>query len=263
MREVAQPAKEVKSIQRWLTSELSSHIPVHSVATAYVRGSSIKRNAEAHVKNDFLLKMDFENFFPSISETDVKDHLKTYCGDHYTDQDIAIIARACTWARKRCPPLRLCIGAPSSPLLSNSIMYGFDDALNQRAKQDGVVYTRYADDLTLSCRSPDVLQEYPGLIADFLAKLDYPRIKINHLKTVHASKAGNRTVTGLVLNSDGEVSIGRERKREIRAMYHHYKHGKLQPDAIAKLFGLLNFAENIEPGFRVRMERGGNGNDHL
>ncbi|MNR58036.1 hypothetical protein D3C85_1789400 [compost metagenome] len=70
-------------------------------------------------------------------------------------------------------------------------------------------------------------------------------------------------MTGLVLNSDGEVSIGRERKREIRAMYHHYKHGKLQPDAIAKLFGLLNFAENIEPGFRVRLERRGKGNDHL
>ncbi len=256
LREVAQPAKEVKAIQRWLMSSLAKHLPLHSAATAYTPGSSIKRNAEAHLGSQFILKMDFENFFPSISEDNIKAHLRNFCSDYYTENDIAIIARACTWARKRSPPLRLCIGAPSSPLLSNSVMFSFDDMLFQHANQDEVIYTRYADDLTLSSSHPDVLKEYPKIVAGILEKLAYPALSINQRKTVHASKSGNRTVTGLVLASDDKISIGREKKRLIRSMYHHYKTGKLDPELIPKLFGLLNFAEDIVPGFRANLERG-------
>lgn len=254
LREVAQPAKEVKAIQRWLIANLGERLPLHPAATAYAPGSSIKKNARAHIESRFILKMDFANFFPSISETDIKIHLNKFCGDHYTEQDIAIVARACTWARKRSPPLRLCIGAPSSPLLSNSIMFDFDDILHQQAKQEDVTYTRYADDLTLSCSQPDVLKKYPKLITELLDKISYPSLEINKLKTIHASKSGNRTITGLILTPDDTVSIGRERKRLIRSMFHNYKTGTLNPELVSKLFGLLNFAEDIEPGFRSKLE---------
>lgn len=252
-REVAQPAREVKAIQRWLMTKLAATLPLHKAATAYVRGSSIKKNASTHISNAYLLKMDFKNFFPSISAADLIRHLKSHCGHLYSDDDLAVAVRACSWAFKRTPPLRLCIGAPSSPMLSNSIMYDFDDQVFQHSLAKGVTYTRYADDLTFSCADPDVLKHYPDFIESVLAQLDYPRLTLNLRKTVHASKGGNRTVTGIVLTPDGKISIGRERKRLIRSMYHRYKLGQLSPDDSAKLFGLINFAEDIEPGFRARL----------
>jgi retron-type reverse transcriptase len=254
LRQVAQPAREVKAIQRWLMTKFSTILPLHEAATAYVRGSSIKANANLHSSNAYLLKMDFKNFFPSILAVDLNSHLQLHSGHIYTEEDIAIAVRACTWAYQRALPLRLCIGAPSSPMLSNSIMYAFDEEVFQHSLREGVRYTRYADDLTFSCASPDVLKTYPDFIEGVLARLDYPRITVNKQKTVHASRAGNRTVTGLVLTPEGKVSIGRERKRLIRSMYHRYKLGQLPPGDFARLFGLINFAEDIEPGFRARLE---------
>ena len=38
-RNVAQPAREVKSIQRWIVKELRPHLPIHPSVTAYESGS--------------------------------------------------------------------------------------------------------------------------------------------------------------------------------------------------------------------------------
>jgi RNA-directed DNA polymerase len=103
-----------------------------------------------------LLKMDFRNFFPSILMTDIVRHLEIHCGQQYDSSAIKLIAYVCTWAPKRQGPLRLCIGAPSSPLLSNSVMFDFDKQLSSAAASDRVTYTRYADDLALSSRTSGI-----------------------------------------------------------------------------------------------------------
>nr|WP_256228305.1 retron St85 family RNA-directed DNA polymerase [Variovorax sp. YR750] len=249
LREVAQPAREVKAIQRWLMAHFGPLLPLHEAATAYRPGASIKNNALRHVDSDYLLKMDFRNFFPSILMTDIIRHLKIHCGQQYDASAIKLIAYVCTWAPGRQGPLRLCIGAPSSPLLSNSVMFDFDTQLSSVAAADGVRYTRYADDLALSvCRS-GALKNYPSLVSKIVADLKYPQLKLNEGKTVFASRAGRRVVTGVTLTADHQLSIGRTRKREIRAMYHRMVLGKLSAEEQRELAGLIAFADDIEPGF--------------
>lgn len=249
LREVAQPAREVKAIQRWIIHDLERLLPVHSAATAYRTGSSIKKNAMAHVESNYMLKMDLRNFFPSILFSDVVKHLGAFAKHEYADSAINLIARACTWAPKRSPPLRLCIGAPSSPFLSNSIMFDFDNALQNQVDIESVRYTRYADDLTLSCASPGVLEKYPSVIERILSSLEFPRLEVNERKTVLASRAAGRFVTGVILTPDFNLSVGRDRKRLIRSMYHKMTLGLLSQVEINKLNGLLSFVEDIEPGF--------------
>jgi RNA-directed DNA polymerase len=190
LREVAQPAREVKAIQRWLIKRLKPLLPLHDAATAYRSGASIKKNAQRHVESDYLLKMDFRNFFPSILMTDIVRHLEIHCGQQYDPSAIKLIAYVCTWAPKRQGPLRLCIGAPSSPLLSNSVMFDFDKQLSSAAASDSVTYTRYADDLALSSRTSGTLNNYPGLVAKLAGSLNYPQLELNERKTVFASRAG-------------------------------------------------------------------------
>lgn len=64
-RVIAQPSKELKKYQRKYL-ELQE-LPIHDSAMAYREGLSIKDNANAHRSNRFLLKMDLENFFNSIT----------------------------------------------------------------------------------------------------------------------------------------------------------------------------------------------------
>ncbi len=84
---------------------------------------------------------------------------------------------------------------------------------------------------------------------------------MNEAKTVWASKAGRRTVTGIVLTPDGKLSVGRERKRLIRAMYDRHTKGLLSDEESQKLKGLIAFVSSIEADFVARLQRnvGGNG----
>lgn len=252
-RVIAQPAKEVKAFQYLLISRLKSRIPVHEAAMAYRQGTSILKNAQAHTPSSYLLKMDFSNFFPSIVESDLIAHLKRHCADWLTEGDIRFICHIALWAPGRQPPRRLCIGAPTSPLLSNSIMYEFDGVVSSRSKDLGVRYTRYADDLSFSSDSGAALSEMQKIVGEMLEKLDYPQLILNKGKTVHASKAGNRTITGLVLTPDGAISVGRDRKRIVRAMYWRFLQGQLNLAEIEKMNGYLAYIDSIEPGFSTSL----------
>lgn len=255
LREVAQPAREVKAIQRWFIKRLELMLPLHAAATAYHSGASIRNNALWHVESNYLLKMDFRNFFPSILMTDIIRHLEAHCSQHFDSSAIKLIAYVCTWAPKRQGPLRLCIGAPSSPLLSNSVMFDFDTRLSSVAASDGVTYTRYADDLALSSKTSGGINTYPSVVAKMIEALDYPKLELNEKKTVFASRAGRRVLTGVTLTADHRLSIGRVRKREIRSMYHRMILGKLSPDEQKELAGLVAFANDIEPGFAAWLSK--------
>lgn len=254
-RRVAQPAREVKLIQYWVINEITSRLPVHESATAYRQGSSIIKNAEAHVFSRHMLKLDFENFFPSITKKDITLHLERFCSDHLDLSARETIAHLCCWVPARRPPLRLCIGAPTSPLISNTIMFEFDSRISEMAKKESVQYTRYADDITLSSRERIKLDHYQEIIIGLLQDLDYPKLRLNSKKTVRASRADKRIITGLIVTPNEKISIGRDRKRLIRSMYHKSLYEELDEAHRRILSGLLAFADSIEPGYSDKLEK--------
>ncbi|EQB4254746.1 retron St85 family RNA-directed DNA polymerase [Yersinia enterocolitica] len=253
-RIIAQPAKQVKVLQRIVLPFLQQIIPIHGNAHAYEKNKSIKTNALVHSKNEYLLKMDFKNFFLSIKPNDFIDIMKKH-EIKITDDDKFIIENLFFWKLTRRSPLRLSIGAPSSPFISNAVMYFFDEIISHECEALDVKYTRYADDLTFSTNVKDILFLVPKIVKGVLKSSGLKNIKINTNKTVFSSKKFNRHVTGITLTNDGEVSLGRERKRVISVRIHYFTLGLLSTDDILKLKGDLGFAKFIEPEFIHRMER--------
>ena len=78
-REISQPTPAVKFIQRWLCRNVFSRFPIHDSAQAYKEGANIGANARIHVRQNYLLKVDFENFFPSIKGNDVSSLVNRCC----------------------------------------------------------------------------------------------------------------------------------------------------------------------------------------
>ena len=253
-RTIAQPARSIKKIQRWLVTDELHILPVHKAAVAYKTGSSIKENAQAHSGGAFLLKMDFTEFFPSIGDKALNAHLKKYGQGRWDEQEIAIIQNLVLWLPKRTKSRQLCIGGPSSPFISNTLMFDFDSTLAEFCETNGVVYTRYADDLAFSTSKPNVLVDVERKVAATLEELVYPQLRLNDHKTVRTSRAGLRRVTGLKITPEGQISVGRERKREIRAKMHHFVRGLLTQGESLTLKGLLAFCLDAEPEFVKRLK---------
>lgn len=252
-RLIAQPARETKIVQYWLIENVFSKLPVHECATAYEVGSSIKDNASRHLAGNYLSKFDFKNFFPSITSKDIQSHLRAHLSETLTEAEIAWISRISSFKYVENNNLCLSVGAPSSPLLSNSIMFDFDSEVYNWCNEHCVVYSRYADDITFSSSTKNLASAFEKLILDVAKSISYPRLKINENKTVHVSKKHQRRITGLIVNNDGKLSLGRGKKREISSMVHRFLINTIDLIEVHRLQGLLGFAINIEPDFITRL----------
>lgn len=249
VRVVAQPAREVKALQRALVHELQELLPVHEAATAYVRGVSIKQNAAAHQGARYLLKMDFASFFTSIGAEALRSHLLAHASGIFSDSEVQFILSLILW-KDEDGRRGLCIGAPSSPFFSNSILFEFDTSVTAACDELGAIYTRYSDDLAFSTRSPEVLDEVERRVRHIVSNLAYPRLLLNESKRKAVSRAAGMYVTGLTLSNQGQVTVGRIRKRGVRAGVKRYLDGALDDIEIQRLQGELAFVLSIEPDFR-------------
>jgi hypothetical protein len=228
--------------------------PIHDAATAYRKGRSIRDNAILHRRSRVLLKLDFHDFFHSITVTHWREYVSAVYPDWSSD-DVDFSSYILFWGRGGYEPRCLSIGAPSSPMLSNMIMCDFDHAVEDYSNDNGLVYSRYADDMTFS--SEDYLKEDDVISAvrKSISVSIVNSLELNDDKTFIASKARTRRVTGLILTNDGRVSLGRDRKRLISAMIDWEKKGKLSKADGAILRGLLAYSYGAEPTFIESLSR--------
>jgi RNA-directed DNA polymerase len=254
MRQIAQPAREVKLIQRAFVSTFLTSLPIHQSATAYRAGLSIRDNATPHIGHGPILKLDLRNFFPSIRSQD----WVSYCRDSgclRSEEDVHLTASLLFHRQSGYRLLRLAIGAPSSPILSNILMFDFDTRITELVAKDRVIYTRYADDLTFSAPRAGFLNGVIRVVARTIRALKYPKLEINSEKTTLTTSKYRRTVTGLTITTDDRVTIGRESKRRLHAAVHQALHSRLDSDELQKLAGTLAYVNSVEPEFLAGLRR--------
>ncbi|MBZ9578934.1 retron St85 family RNA-directed DNA polymerase [Klebsiella quasivariicola] len=256
VRVIAQPTPEVKDLQRRLVGFLRTQLTAHPCATAYEPGKGIRENAQQHVNNRYLLKMDFSNFFNSIKPEMFKNAL-LHDSVEIDDSTLMLLINIFFWCpgKKLSGKLVLSVGAPSSPFISNYVMKKFDQLLSEICAKAGITYTRYADDMTFSTQRENVLFMLKEQIATLLAQSGYENITINESKTVFSSKAHNRHVTGVTLTNDNQLSVGRKNKRYASSLIFRFKLGELSTDETLTLKGLLAHYFHIEPAFKLSMKK--------
>lgn len=258
-RTIAQPSSELKVIQRLVMKEVLSRCPVHDIAMAYARGRSIHDNAYVHRSGKAILKLDFKAFFPSITARDWTIYAEN--DPLSLDQrSIYYFAKILFWGQRTSIPICLSIGAPSSPMLSNILMHGLDQQFAEISHKSGCKITRYADDITISSDDPEACLRVEREIRKVIRYTRSPALSLNEEKRGLYLSGQRLLVTGLVVTPQEKISIGRERKREISVMIHHFKTGQLDKDSVNKLKGYLAFAKDVEPSFVASMKKKYGGN---
>lgn len=248
IRIVHHPSKQLKAIQRWLLHAVISRLPIDESAFAYSKGISIVDNAARHLDSGYLLRLDLRNFSPSITRQDIELYIRENSSEfpEWDDDDVNLFCALL------CRYHRLTIGAPSSPSLANALCRSLDREIRILVEKADITYTRYADDMFFSTIKPNVLGPIQGEIARIVEHSALPAgLMVNRTKTRHTSKKHRRVVTGLVLSSEGKVSVGRHTKRRIRSLIYHLE--SLSKEERCRLAGSIAFIRSVEPDFVNRL----------
>jgi RNA-directed DNA polymerase len=248
-RTIAQPSAPLKVIQRFVVENQLASFPVHDAAAAYVSGKSISDNANKHSQSRFILKLDFENFFNSLTVKDWRKLVALTPNHGISAEDLPHLDRILFWGEGTYTPAKLSVGAPSSPALSNMIMFRFDTAVNRVAVENGAIYTRYADDICISAPTPEICLGVERFAVSNLKAQKYSGLRFKAEKRGLYGPGQRRIVTGLVVTPEKRVSLGRERKRNISSLVHKASLDKLDGPQMLELRGLLGFVHSAEPRF--------------
>lgn len=242
-RTIVVPNQSLMDVQRWLNVHILEHVKPHRASAAFTRGDSIKKAAERHCGARWLIKMDLRNFFESVTERQV---YRVYLSIGYQPLVAFELAQLCTrvatsharlsryhapWGWETIEGYRhatmghLPQGAPTSPKLANLVARELDENLEQLARSNGFVYTRYADDLTFStpgASSRCAVRSFIGDVSEAIAQAGFTP---NQAKTQVSPPGSRKVVLGLLVDRD-EPRLSREFKSQLRQhLFYLKRHG--------------------------------------
>jgi len=227
-RRILAPDAELKALQRRILRRLLRRLKAHPAAKGFERGQSIVSNARVHQGRAVLLRFDIQNFFPSTRAKRVNQYFRRI---GWNRPAARLLSRLCTWEDA------LPQGAPTSPRLSNLVNYRLDARLAAMAAKLNAVYTRYADDMTISFAKDDedpaeqsnrihYMQRFVCRAVEEQGYLLHFRKKLS-IRRRHQCQM----VTGLVVNE--RVNLPRKVRRWLRAVEHRSQSQRsfsLKPD---------------------------------
>ena len=236
MRAIWAPLPTLKQAQHWILHEILERLVVHGAAHGFLSGCSIATNAAEHCNSQLLVKLDIENYFPSISWKRVKGVFRKA---GYPEQIATLLALLCTEAPReivqdngktyyvalaeRCLPQ----GAPTSPALTNALCLRLDRRITGFADKAGWRYTRYADDLTFSFAADNSQEaDISRLLGTVKRILGEEGFNVNVKKTHVIRQHQAQQVTGLIVNGTQAPCVSRSLKRQMRAALHNLQQGK-------------------------------------
>lgn len=241
-REIDAPSKPMKIIQKWILTHILYQMDPGEYAHGFVIGRSIATNAVKHQRQKLVLGIDLKDFFPSIKYDRVLGYFKTI---GYKEEIATFLTEMCTYK------WRLPQGAPTSPMLSNLIAGHLDIKLASFCEERKLMYTRYADDITISGDSD--LPRYSKII---IKKIEESGFTVNEKKSRLLTQGTSQKVTGVIVNE--KISIGKDNKRKLKAIvYNIKKNGPIlenrtyDPYFKERIFGHLGHAHLIDPEFAL------------
>lgn len=232
--------KALKKINKSLsTSLINKNQKNIDYLIPYLHSSLKKRsyttNAGSHKNNKYLLTIDIQNFYPSISYEKIINFFRF---DLNLEKDIAEIYTAlCT-----CPiddfvdgniKYGIGQGLSTSPILAYLSNYRMFDYLYELAKSENIEMTVYVDDVVFSSKKP--------ISQNFINKL-FGIVKRNGLK-IKKSKVklygpnNTKKITGLCITKGGQLKVPNSKHEEVKIQYQYL---------IEKIFQINNINDYFE-----------------
>lgn len=250
------------TVQQFINSEILQHISPHPASFAFHSSGGIRNCAQCHCRANWLFHFDLADFFHGINEIHVFN-IFSHLG--YRRLLSFELARLCTtthlparlrhllkinrrdaermpyWPRAKVGVLPQ--GAPTSPMLGNLAAKNLDFFLESFATRNGLVYTRYADDITLSASKLMPTLSIGKIRQQVSTIISHSGFIENKRKTRIAGPGSRKMVLGLLVDAD-KPRINKETYHRIeRHLYAAAKYGVTETadhEGFDSAFGFYN-----------------------
>lgn len=249
VRVIHAPCDELKDIQRKILKHLNaSKVLPHNAVHSFQSFRNCKTALQVHQKNHsrWFLKLDIQDYFTSITHPFMYRELSKNL--RLSTADIT------NWLGYCFKDGVLPQGAPTSPILSNLYLLEFDYRLTEKLKEldKNFVYTRYADDILISCRNSFRFDDVVLLVKELLQPFN---CTIKDRKTRYGSFNGSNWNLGIMYNNQFNLTVGYKAKHLLKNRVHNLFTGDLPHDSteftheLAVIRGLLAYYSYIEPDY--------------
>ncbi|ELL4669153.1 retron St85 family RNA-directed DNA polymerase [Vibrio fluvialis] len=208
LRQISQPSRNMKAAQSWILRKILDKLSASANSKGFEKGESTLSNALPHIGAHVILNIDLEDFFDTVPANHV---YSVFHSIGYSKEVSNILTRLTTF--KEVLPQ----GAPTSPKLANLTCQRLDSRIQGYAGPRGIIYTRYADDITLSALNENRIRKAKSMIEKIIEEEGF---KVNQAKTRVCGTRKRKEVTGLVISKES-VGIGRGKYRELRTIIHN------------------------------------------
>ena len=256
-RRIDEPLPDLMNALRCLKQLFETRFQAlyHTAAYAYVARRSTVDLVKKHQGNEsmWFVHYDFTNFFGSITPEFLSRMLSMLW-------PFSAVMENPGGKMALEQALSLCFldgglpqGTPISPLLTNLVMIPIDHRLNNGLKtfdQQNYVYTRYADDISISSRKPFDYKKLEQEITTVLQDFDAP-IKLNDKKTQYGNRNGSNWMFGMMLNKDNHITVGWRNAKEFKSTLNTYLYERSQgiywpADRLRSLGGTISYYNMID-----------------
>jgi len=214
IRIIESPKTILKETQQHIHSNLLAKVSPHHCAHGFRKNHSCLSHAKNHTNQQYLFTFDLDNYFHSIDwfcvykifnklgyDKEIAQYLSNLC-THKFMGDKSLLIELDNEQRKKIKQRHLAQGAPTSPTLSNLVMYQLDKRLDGLAKSLELNYSRYADDLAFSGNSHRDWRFLEPLVASICLEEGF---KLNYRKSRTIRSHQRQKITGVIVNQGTNI----------------------------------------------------------
>ena len=234
-RIISHPNRDLKAVQSWILRNILDLLYVSENSKGFEKKSSILDNALPHATSNYILSLDLENFFTSIK---INKIIQIFLSIGYNKEVSLFLASICTFEKS------LPQGAPTSPKLANLVCSRMDARIQGYSSKKNIIFTRYADDITLSSLTIKKLTIAKKVVEAIIKNEGFT---LNEKKTRFLGLRNRRKVTGLIISGNNEVRFGREKFKILRRTLYLFLKSGGQVSDINYINGILSYVYGVDP----------------
>jgi len=240
-------AKEpLKTVHRKIKHHILDYVEYPHYLTGCIKGRDCKINAALHASAKIVITEDIRTFFPSTSRRHIFEIWRYFFG--FSDE-VAQCLMKLTALIDELPQ-----GAITSSFIANLVFWQDESMLHDYLADQGLIYSRYVDDIAVSSRKNLTSDEKSDVIRRIYGLLSKHGYSPNRKKQeIHTSRR-RMAVTKLSINGNNP-GMEKSARGEIRAIVHDIEKRfenkeKLSPERglYVQAMGKVLYMERFHPG---------------